>query len=769
MNSFKKTVCLLALAATAAACVRDPRMSGAPAPESGERALVTLQVRVPARNSDTRAVSTAIENDIKNLILYLATDSDNDGTFHMDSLIFVDKTTGRVTMEIEASTTPVKFFAVANIDLFEYSTLYADAEDGKFYDKGHEVEQWKIERSVLVSDILSAAGMTGLPMAGEAVLPFIPARDRIGLHIPLLRFVARADLKLTLGVDSKPFVPDTVIVYRQWPDAYTCAAASAYDPANTGRVIAPSFIASNGPITSPVTIDPIDPATGLFASAYLTEALSPATTALQTSSATCIVVGGRYNGSTARTFYRVDFNSGLEGHPFGQVLRNWQYVFNITKVSAAGYPTADEAATNPANSITMEVEMWDENVQAVNFTGTGDYMYVNTNSVVVPYNQGDQVSFIARSTIDFTWQLGTGVTTAANSAGATLSNADYQVDIVSKTTSGNYSDYTFTVTALNDNTDKIPRESAVFITAQGATLSVKVTQQVVSVRDKKINVLSAGSDVGSLGETFSGVNSSVTTNGLATQMRYILLNEDNFGPAGEVVMDGFNFEIWENINFTYAVNASRLEYMLEHVDVLNMSYPVNPNAEISEVICDWLWKDPRRVLIVMHDTSTVNSTLIAEINSRVDTPYDTSWITSLTPITTILSALGTLSGGIKGIAPSAMTDENAEFLGEPFGPLPNLNTLFNVTDSTAGALYPVPSGLVPLVWYGGSVLTIARRTDYAALAVDPVHRIVYIGEANMFYNEMEGSTTAPSPTGGNLNRILSNLWAWIVDIVLPEE
>lgn len=68
---------------------------------------------------------------------------------------------------------------------------------------------------------------------------------------------------------------------------------------------------------------------------YLPEVSSPAE-GDRVSSATCIVVGGYYNGSEKMSYYRMDFDPDNKENAFGQILRNHKYIFNVKKVSAPG-------------------------------------------------------------------------------------------------------------------------------------------------------------------------------------------------------------------------------------------------------------------------------------------------------------------------------------------------------------------------------------------------------------------------------------------------
>lgn len=56
-----------------------------------------------------------------------------------------------------------------------------------------------------------------------------------------------------------------------------------------------------------------------------------------------IIVGGKYNGSTTETFYRVDFTYDEGSRDKMNILRNHVYQFTIKSVKAAGYATAEIA------------------------------------------------------------------------------------------------------------------------------------------------------------------------------------------------------------------------------------------------------------------------------------------------------------------------------------------------------------------------------------------------------------------------------------------
>lgn len=76
---------------------------------------------------------------------------------------------------------------------------------------------------------------------------------------------------------------------------------------------------------------------------------------------TCIVMGGRYKGSTVNSYYRIDFEK-----PSGYIdlLRNHNYVVKVQSVTGEGYDKPEEAFENNKVNITAIVVDWkDEEIE----------------------------------------------------------------------------------------------------------------------------------------------------------------------------------------------------------------------------------------------------------------------------------------------------------------------------------------------------------------------------------------------------------------------
>lgn len=73
-----------------------------------------------------------------------------------------------------------------------------------------------------------------------------------------------------------------------------------------------------------------------------------------------IIVGGKYNGSTVETFYRVDFTYDEGSKDKMNVLRNHVYQFTIKSVKATGYATAELAYRSMPKNLGFEatLEPW---------------------------------------------------------------------------------------------------------------------------------------------------------------------------------------------------------------------------------------------------------------------------------------------------------------------------------------------------------------------------------------------------------------------------
>lgn len=171
--------------------------------------------------------------------------------------------------------------------------------------------------------------------------------------IHLLRAVARADVQIEATASN--FTLETVQVFRA---------------ANSIQII-PNSITPKLAVTAPsipdgtlfaINTNPVNASSETFSTAqiYVPESPAPAPTDI-VSNSTCIVIGGRYNNSSSTRYYRLDFEPDIDGHPFGQVLRNHRYIFSINSVNNSGFATAADAANNPSSGMEASLLVWNDN------------------------------------------------------------------------------------------------------------------------------------------------------------------------------------------------------------------------------------------------------------------------------------------------------------------------------------------------------------------------------------------------------------------------
>lgn len=90
-----------------------------------------------------------------------------------------------------------------------------------------------------------------------------------------------------------------------------------------------------------------------------------------------VVVGGSYDGG-ATTYYRLDF---AYAGKLMNVLRNYLYQFNISKVQGPGYPTVDEAYNSLAINMIADILKWNEFSAEIYDDGTNWIrLWVSANS-----------------------------------------------------------------------------------------------------------------------------------------------------------------------------------------------------------------------------------------------------------------------------------------------------------------------------------------------------------------------------------------------------
>lgn len=249
--------------------------------------------------------------------------------------------------------------------------------DGAVIAANPMVGQTELDIKKRLNKEFTVAGITTyLPMWAEFSFPdgVSTSTENTLYGATALRAVARADINASLV--SSVFEMTSIQIYR----ANSLIQLIPNDfRTNPMRVDVPSV---PDPFTPVINTEPILVTQNVSTSQlYLPESLAPDRNN-QIIAATCIVVGGKYNGSETTTYYRLDFNPPITDYPLGQILRNNQYTFNITSVKGPGWSTPDDAANNVSSHLFTSVLDWTDKFVNVNIDGR-NYFFLSTNQVVL--------------------------------------------------------------------------------------------------------------------------------------------------------------------------------------------------------------------------------------------------------------------------------------------------------------------------------------------------------------------------------------------------
>lgn len=350
-------------------------------------------------------------------------------------------------IEIYTEARPVNIYIVANSNdaITNNMPMVGDTE--------YEVKQ------KLIESVTSANISGNFPMWGEYILPtgISSSLNNNVVHLNVLRAIARIDINIS---DS--------------PDVFTMTSVQAFRVNNQLQVVPNTYTGTllvsdpSIPIgtSSTVNTTPI-PVIGNISEAqlYLPESEAPAV-ANQVSDATCVIAGGRYNGSGTITYYRLDFAPDIAGYPLGQILRNHHYTFNVLKVTGAGWPTPEEAAENIQTNIEVGVQDWSDVNTNVSWDNT-DYFRLSTRNITVAGTVGSYgYTFVSTSVSDYSIQWSDA---SGNPLGAPAATIDDGILSITKT------NYIIRINAIADNPSTEDYTRYVLIVAKRAQIVIAIT------------------------------------------------------------------------------------------------------------------------------------------------------------------------------------------------------------------------------------------------------------------------------------------------------
>lgn len=725
--------------------------------QQSEYATLVLNIKTPASSvprAASRSAQTVDETKVERIKVLVFSDVNGDGSYLFNymaegtQLETLQDMTSRFQVLLHSSTVPIKIYLVAN---------YADAFDS--YTPPFGADETAVKTSIRRS--FDSAGMTEfLPMYGEIAVPRLDAATINVFSVTVLRAIARVDAKTQLSTDSPAFSLRELYVFRA--NNQIQIIPDAMDAGGSVRVSSPSVPEGSTPLASPV-MKSSSVATDSIGGLYIPESSGVESTGEERLTATTVVVGGVFGNDTQKSYYRVDFNSGIKGHPFGQVLRNYLYTFIIKKVSASGYSTAEEAARNLASSMTVEVQQWEDFTTEMYFHD--NYIGVSTRQVTLPYLPDFPKIVDVESSMNYEIQwpdhpeLGT-----VSEAGIPLSTDDFTATIVRNEDESPYLSH-IRIESPTYNTGE-PMQTTLRVIANGTALDIHITKDSsTQLPQKNIRVLSMGVSFGSLGS----FNAPVA---VTLPMRKIL--ENNFSPSSNspIKVGGYFFlnVPLSDPNFSNADNPATVavfKRLISDFDVLIMPYQNVVSEEVTNMLLDeWLVENTHRVLWIMRDTKTTNANLLARTAQEGEGVWED-----------IGQALD-LQAGFRYSREEDYAYDNAqevkEFFDGPFGTIDNEHQLLRTGDGVAGTCNIGEESkrfVTPLVYSNKP-----GYEGYMMLGINKKRGIVYQSDSQFFQYDVGMSlpayssgtiSTAPDPTGKYYyDLLMANIWAWIAGRVL---
>ncbi len=359
------------------ACVNDPIEVDPYSGDDGEMQL-WLDVVVPGGNpseSATRAITATEENTIQNIdvIAFRLEGGNETFDYWASATLAPGNTPGAVrqtfTANLRAQTYQQRFVVITNAHDqvnttmsknwrgASKATVLADLK----YNLAAGQDRW---------NAASTSDYTRMPMWGESAPETVTATTtNLASTINLIRMVARIDVKLDTSVAglTDQFKMKSVALYNTntggqiVPDAPKVVTeqrnGETYLRVNATTVpteLQPYSARRRGPInytdfTAPGVTD-----VSMIGAIYTFEVAN----STDPQQATAIVVGGLYGTDTSPSYYRVELWQQGSTTTRLDLLRNHQYVINITAVRGRGHTTAEEAFTSQAVNMTANILAW---------------------------------------------------------------------------------------------------------------------------------------------------------------------------------------------------------------------------------------------------------------------------------------------------------------------------------------------------------------------------------------------------------------------------
>lgn len=225
----------------------------------------------------------------------------------------------------------------------------------------------------------NAASGTGnyihIPMWGEVAN--ISVTTILATPIKLVRMIAKIDVALTSYSAKAQLNLESVRLYNYNEKGHIVPNMSNWNNSQdiaTAPTIPAGAIKNALPLVYNGSAITQESGRGVACSneIYTFEAVIGSSTTLPTN--TCLVVGGKYNGDSEVTYYRIDFANTIGGvTTFLPILRNHNYKVNISNIYGSGFSTPEQAFKSKPVNIEASIINWDD-AQITQIVYNGQYM-----------------------------------------------------------------------------------------------------------------------------------------------------------------------------------------------------------------------------------------------------------------------------------------------------------------------------------------------------------------------------------------------------------
>ena len=372
--SYLCITCLAFAMGTLTACMDDPVDFDQTSGDGGTKQL-WLDVVVPGASSNgaTRAITANEENTIQTIdvIAFRIEGANETFDYWASATLAPGNTPGAVRQtfvaNLRAQSYQQRFVVITNAHDQVNTTLsknWRGASKAQVladlkYNLASGQDRW---------NVASPSNYTRLPMWGESAPETVTASTtNLASTINLIRMVARIDVKLDTSVSglTDQFKMKSVAIYNTntvaniVPDAPKVVTeqrnGETYLRVNATTVPAENT-RSRGPInytdfTAPGVTD-----VSMIGAIYTLEVAN----STDPQQATAIVVGGVYGTDASQSYYRVELWQQGSTTTRLDLLRNHQYVINITAVRGRGHATAEEAFTSQSVNMTANILAWNQ-------------------------------------------------------------------------------------------------------------------------------------------------------------------------------------------------------------------------------------------------------------------------------------------------------------------------------------------------------------------------------------------------------------------------